>query len=92
MAERGVILPPKEELDKNPNENQNAGPNPGSNQNPPPPPDPFLPNAPMVPATPPRPQLNLSHFMPKYASKPEEDEEAHLLRMNEWMDTHDFQD
>ena len=24
--------------------------------------------------------------------KPEEDTEAHLLRMNDWMDTHNFQD
>ena len=31
-------------------------------------------------------------FKPEYAGKPEEDMEAHLLRMNDWMDTHDFQD
>ena len=46
----------------------------------------------MAPAAPPRPQLNWSHFKPKYAGKPEEDTEAHLLRTNNWMDTHDFQD
>ena len=46
----------------------------------------------MAPAAPPRPQLNWFHFKPKYAGKPEEDAEAHLLRMNDWMDTHNFQD
>ena len=39
-----------------------------------------------------RPQLNWSHFKPKYAGKPEEDVEAHLLKTNDWMDTHNFQD
>ena len=93
MAEReGVVLPQNEEPDENPNENPNADPNPGPNQNPLPPHNPFLPIAPMAPAAPPRPQLNWSHFKSKYASKPEEDTEAHLLRMNDWMDTHDFQD
>ena len=29
-------------------------------------------------------------FKPKYAGKPEKDVEAHLLRMNDWMDTHKF--
>ena len=32
------------------------------------------------------PQLNWSHV------KPEEDAEAHLLRMNDWMDTHQFEE
>ena len=45
-----------------------------------------------MPEVPQRPQLNWSHFKPKYAGKPEEDTEAHLLRMNDWMDAHDFQD
>ena len=34
----------------------------------------------------PLPQLNWSHF------KPDEDAEAHLLRTNDWMDTHAFQE
>ena len=51
-----------------------------------------MPNAPIAPGVLQRPQLNWSHFKPKYAGKPEEDVEAHLLRMNNWMDTHDFQD
>ena len=36
--------------------------------------------------------MNWSHFKPEYSGKPEEDIEAHLLRMNEWMNTHDFPD
>ena len=87
-----MVLPPNEEPGKNPDENPNVGPNQDPNQNSPPPHNPFLPNAPMAPAAPPRPQLNWSHFKPKYAGKPEEDAEVHLLRMNDWMDTHNFQD
>ena len=33
------------------------------------------------------PQLNWSHFKPKFAGKPEEDAEAHLLRTNDWIHT-----
>ena len=36
--------------------------------------------------------LNWSHFKPKYSRKPDEDAEAHLLRTNDWKDTHGFQD
>ena len=36
------------------------------------------------------PQLNRSHFKPEFAGKLEEDAEAHLLRTNDWMDTHVF--
>ena len=32
--------------------------------------------------------MNWSHFKPEYSGKPEEDVEAHLLRMNDWMNTH----
>ena len=38
------------------------------------------------------PPLNWSHFKPKYSGKPDEDAEAHLLRTNDWMDTHRFPD
>ena len=38
------------------------------------------------------PQLNWSHFKPEFTGKPEEDAEAHLLRTNDWMDTHAFQE
>ena len=37
------------------------------------------------------PQLNSSHFKPEFSGKPE-DAEVHLLRMNDWMDTHQFQE
>ena len=34
--------------------------------------------------------LNWSHFKPEFASRPEEDVEAHLLHTNDWMVTHNF--
>ena len=40
----------------------------------------------------PMPQLNWSHFKLEYAGKPDQDAEAHLLRTNDWMDTHAFPD
>ena len=36
--------------------------------------------------------MNWSHFKPEYSGKPEEDVEAHLLRTNDRMNTHDFPD
>ena len=57
-----------------------------------PPHNPFLPNNPLAPGPPLRPQLNWSHFKPEFEGRSEEDAEAHLLRMNDWMDTHDFPD
>ena len=51
-----------------------------------------MPNAPIAPEAPPRPQLNWSYFKPEFVGKPDEDAEAHLLRMNDWMDTHVFPD
>ena len=36
------------------------------------------------------PQLNWSHFKPEFTGKPDEDVEAHLLRTNNWMNTHVF--
>ena len=38
------------------------------------------------------PHLNWSHFKPEFSGKSEEDAEAHLLRTNNWMDTHQFQE
>ena len=38
------------------------------------------------------PLSNWSYFKPKYSGKQDEDAEAHLLRTNDWMDTHRFQD
>ena len=37
------------------------------------------------------PQLNWSHFQTEFSGKPE-DAKAHLLRTNDWMDTHQFQE
>ena len=58
---------------------------------------PIVPNAPQAPEALHLPALhippsNWSHFKPKYSSKPDEDAEAHLLRTNDWMDTHGCQD
>ena len=36
-------------------------------------------------------QLNWSHFKPDFSGKPEV-ADAHLLRTNDWMTTHDFPD
>ena len=38
------------------------------------------------------PQLSWSYFKPEFSGKPEEDEVAHLLRTNDWMETHNFPD
>ena len=74
---------------------------------PPPAPQNLLPpQNPWIPITPNAPQtletlhllaphilpLNWSHFKPQYLGKPDKDAEAHLLRTNNWMDTHRFQD
>ena len=48
----------------------------------------------LIPAQPPilmaNNQLNWSHFRPEFSGKPEEDAEAHLLRTEDWMTTHNF--
>ena len=82
---------PNQNLYQNPNQAQGNVQDDIQGQNPPPH-IPFLPNAPIVPGVPQRSQLNWSHFKPKYAGKLEEDAEAHLLRTNDWMDTHNFQE
>ena len=43
----------------------------------------FVPNGPQAPDILHIPSLNWSHFKPKYSGKPDEDAEAHLLRMND---------
>ena len=47
---------------------------------------------PMVSQAPPAqvPQLNWSYFKPEFSGKPEKDAEAHLLRTNDWIGTHNF--
>ena len=94
----GPVLPPIQNQYQNQNHNQNLNQNqiqvpdqnPHPNQNPPPPLNPFMANAPIAPEAPQRPQLNWFHFNPKYAGRPDKDVEAHLLRTNDWMDTHEF--
>ena len=34
--------------------------------------------------------INGCHFKPEFAGKPEKDAEDHLLRTNDWMRTHNF--
>ena len=42
---------------------------------------------------PPQPhQLNWSYFKPEFSGKTEEDAMAHLLKTNDWMETHNFLD
>ena len=42
---------------------------------------------------PPKPQqLNWSYFKPEFSGKAEEDVTAHLLKTNDWMETHNFPD
>ena len=58
-------------------------------QLPPPPTQPAVP--PVQPIQPgPMPLLNWSQFKPEFIGKPDQDTEAHLLRTNDWMDTHAF--
>ena len=35
-------------------------------------------------------QLNWSYFKPEFSGKPEEDAEEHLLRTNDWIETHNL--
>ena len=55
-----------------------------------------IPNLVLPPASPVQipnpvqPQLNWSHCKQKFSGGPEEDAEAHLLRTNDWMESHNF--
>ena len=51
---------------------------------------PIIPAHPIQPAH--VPQLNWSNFKTEFTGKPDEDAEAHLLRMNDWSNTHAFQE
>ena len=53
---------------QNPNQAQDNTQDDNQGQNPPPH-NPFLPNDPMAPGRPQRPQLNWSNFKPKFAGK-----------------------
>ena len=71
-----------------------ASPTPQAPKSPLAPQPPAQPVQPPIPQTQPVhvPQLNWSHFKPEFAGKPDDDVEAHLLRINDWMDTHQFQE
>ena len=58
----------------------------------PPPDPPANPPNPMQLQNPPFqvPQFNWLYFKPEFSGKPEEDAMAHLLRTNDWMETHNF--
>ena len=58
---------------------EGGGPAHGGGQQPPPP---VVPQQQM--------RMNWSHFKPEFSGKPDEDVEAHLLRTNDWMTTHNF--
>ena len=56
-----------------------------------PPPAPVqAPQAPQAPQGQQLVHLNWSHFKPEFSGKPDEDAEAHLLCMNDWMNAHHF--
>ena len=85
---------PPAEPPNQPNQPQNLAPNPPNQPNQPNPPcnqPPNLPANPPVPMANPQ-ELNWSYFKPEIAGKPEEDTEAHLLRTNDWMESHDLPD
>ena len=89
----------EEENHQNQAEEPNQVPNLPSKQE-----EPDQPNQPDQPNLPPNPlqklptqiahphQLNWSYFKQEMSGKPEEDEEAHILRTDDWMDTHNFPD
>ena len=52
--------------------------------------NPFAPNAPQALERLCMPQLNWSYFKFKYSGKPDKDAEAHILKMNDWMDMYEF--
>ena len=61
-------------------------------KHPPNPPNPLNPpNPPPMEEDPSQPHhLNWSYFKPEFSGKMEEDAVAHLLKTNDWMDTHNF--
>ena len=67
--------------------------NPPNPLNPPNPPDPPNPRDSMYLPNPPQPhQLNWSYFKPAFSGKTEEDATVHLLKTNDWTETHNFPD
>ena len=68
-------------------------PEPQMFQHPPPPPtvDPVVPQVPQQPGQQ-LVHLKWSYFKPEFSGKPDEDIEAHLLHINDWMNAHHFID
>ena len=91
MAETGGPQAPPPQAGQDNQNNQNLPPNQNP-ENSPPPFNPIVPNVLQALEMPHMAQLNWSHFKPEYSGKPDKDVEAHLLRMNNWMDTHKFPD
>ena len=105
LEDQAPLYPPNQLPDIPPNQPDQQPNNPPNPPNPPPNPQnppPNLPNQPPnPPANPPNPmqpqnpppqvpQLSWSYFKPEFSGKPEEDVIAHLLRTNDWMNTHNF--
>ena len=85
QQDQGANQPPAQEQ---PNQEPNQVPNQPTEE-------PNQPNQPNLPPNLPDPvanqqYLNWSYFKPEFAGKAEGDVEAHLLRTNDWMDTHNF--
>ena len=82
-----LSLPPEQEVLEQPNQinqiNQPNQPNQCNQPN-------QVQNLPIVMVQ--QQQLNWSYFKPEFSGKPEEDAEEHLVRTNDWMETHNFPD
>ena len=107
LEEQVPLYPPNQPYqlpDNQPDEPPNTPPNqPNPPANPPNPPANPPNQPPNLPANPPNlmqpqnpppqvPQVNWSSFQPEFSGKPEEDAVVHLLRTNDWMETHNFPD
>ena len=93
QEDHDTLYPPNQlnQLTYIPAAQQEQAPNPPNPPNPP-----NLPNQPQQPGimqeqNPPQPhQLNWSYFKPEFSGKMEEDAVVHLLKTNDWMETHNF--
>ena len=96
MADKEGLQAPVLQAPQNP-QNPPAGQNPQNPpnqdpQNPPPPQNPFFAKCSSSTQNTTYATCKLVPFKPQYSGKPDEDAEAHLLRINNWMDTHRFPD
>ena len=96
LEEQAPLYPPNQPYQLPDNQPGQPPNNPPQQTNPPvnPPNPPANPSNPMQPQNPPPkvPQLNWSYFKPEFSGKPEEDVAGHLLRTNDWTETHNFPD